>query len=183
MKIMYIHGFGSKFDPNSAKIKSLKRLGDVVGMNLDYTQSPDSILHSLELFAQNNSVDLFVGTSLGAWYASQLSWMTGFPFIAINPAINPQESLRKYEGNGVDYDGKEYTLSVDVINEYDKFHSSDGLVLLDDGDEVFDSSKTAEKCGLPCVRFPMGSHRFDHMNEALPYIHDFYQMISLAGHN
>jgi predicted esterase YcpF (UPF0227 family) len=67
-----------------------------------------------------------------------------------------------------------------VIAEYDEFHSRDGLVLLDEGDEVFDSNETAEKCGLPYVLYRGGNHRFEHMNEALGAIEDFYQMMSVV---
>ena len=32
MKIMYLHGYGSKFDPESAKIQALMKLGEVSGL-------------------------------------------------------------------------------------------------------------------------------------------------------
>ena len=38
MKILYIHGFGSHYDPSKSKVQTLQSLGVVIGINLDYCE-------------------------------------------------------------------------------------------------------------------------------------------------
>lgn len=38
IRIMYLHGYGSRFDPHSDKMQVLSRLGEVFGPDLDYGQ-------------------------------------------------------------------------------------------------------------------------------------------------
>lgn len=38
MKIFYIHGFASRFDPEADKVMALSQIGNVSGGNYDYTR-------------------------------------------------------------------------------------------------------------------------------------------------
>lgn len=173
MNILYIHGWGSEFDSGSNKVTQLSRLGSVVGPNLDYTQGLRAVLDECKGWIQEHDIDLIVGTSLGGYTASHLGARTGLPFVAVNPAINPRESLEKYLGEGVDHVGHQYHLRPEVIADLPLFNMNGfGLVLLDMDDEVLDSSLTAEFIGsrYPVVTFQGGSHRFEHMEDSLGYV-------------
>lgn len=174
MKIMYVHGFGSSFDPTSDKIVTLSQLGEVVGMSYDYTANPHQIKMTLIEFALDNVVDLVVGTSLGGYFAAEVGMVVGVPVVMINPAVNPRETLRKYLGENVDHYGNSYTLTEDTLSGYSFIAVSPvcGLVLLDEGDEVINAFDIATVLAdhFHIVRFPGGSHRFEHMAESLDHI-------------
>ena len=183
MKIFYIHGFGSSFDETSAKITTLKTLGEVSGVDIDYTKSFSDIKKLLIEKIIESKADLIVGTSMGGYYAAELGNELGVPFVAINPAITPYISLQKYVGNGVDWTGKSYSLKKKTVDEYHDISTTGaGLILLDNGDDVIDSTKTFEtlkdKYSVKC--FEGGSHRFEHMNESLDLIKCFYDMASVS---
>ena len=105
MKILYIHGFGSYYHPSKSKIQTLQRLGDVIGVNLDYCEGFEP---SYEKVCEVvSSCDLIVGTSMGGYMASHVGTAYGIPFVALNPAVNPRDSLLKHVGSFVDYGGND----------------------------------------------------------------------------
>jgi len=177
MKIMYIHGFGSTFDVTNPKVQQLARLGEVVGIDIDYTQRTEEIQQQIADFILEQNVTLLVGTSMGGYYAGVVGTKYGVPFVAVNPAINPAETLRKFEGSGITFLGKSYVLHNETIAEYGEFPIGNGrgLILLDLADELIDPNNTAklleEHYQIKC--FEGGSHRFDHLEESLPIIEDF----------
>lgn len=180
MQIHYIHGFASAFDPSSVKLQTLSRLGPVSGQTVDYTQPTDRLIE--RAIAQTNwdAIDLIAGTSMGGWLAAVLGTRLGIPFVAINPSVKPQLTLGKYLGQGVDYQGQPYELTAAAVDSYfDLPTGGQGLILLDEGDEVIDAKATevALKPHYPVICFPGGNHRFAHMQDALPLIQDFLQGI------
>ena len=57
------------------------------------------------------------------------------------------------------------------------------LVLLDMGDEVINSFETRENLtGFPMIEWVGGSHRFDHMNDALQHIKQYLNHCSYVYH-
>ncbi|KXO06855.1 YqiA/YcfP family alpha/beta fold hydrolase [Marinobacter excellens] len=178
LKIYYLHGFASRFYITSDKLKTLARLGPVYGHDIDYTQgSEDIIEESLDKLMRVNP-DLLVGTSMGGWLAGILAAETGIPVVAINPVTEPAQSLRPWIGQGVDHQGQAYQLTDDVVSSYYPFtHYGSGLVLLDQGDELLPWKDTARVLGdyFPVHRFEGGSHRFEHMEEALELIREHVQ--------
>ena len=177
MRILYIHGFGSIFDSNSDKVVALSSLGDVLGIDIDYTQSPDVIHSKILEKVLEHQVDLIVGTSMGGYFAARVGASTGIPFVACNPSIEPEIALLKYVGTHTDYYGREYTLTEEVVNMYNPFVTHGrGLILLDKGDELFDSTKTCEalKDSYDVRMYDGGNHRFTHMNDAIVIIESFY---------
>lgn len=176
MNIHYIHGFASSFDPTSTKIQALSQLGPVGGQNLDYTRPTEQLIEAALANAPWESIDLIAGTSMGGWLAAVLGTRLGKPFVAINPSIAPQNTLGKYIGSGVDFQGQPYELTEAVVGSYfDIPKTGNGLILLDEQDEVIDARATegALKDHYPVVMFPGGNHRFAHMEEALPLIREF----------
>lgn len=172
MKILYIHGFGSKFDPESPKIKSLEKLGTVHGVDLDYTQGYLPCIQEVMRVVYSQKIDLIVGTSMGGYMANMAGVGTGIKFVSINPARDPAVALRKYLGTHVDHYGREFTLEESKLEDYGPFvldSNAHGLVLLDEADEVINSHLTQRLTQdvYPTHMFPGGSHRFEHMEEAL----------------
>lgn len=175
LKSYYLHGFASQFDPTSEKLRTLAELGPVQGHNIDYTQSAEEVVeNSLDKLMQVNP-DLLIGTSMGGWLASILGSETGIPFVAINPVIDPSKSLNKHVGQGIDHQGEAYELTSTVVRSYYPFaRNGSGLVLLDDGDEVIDRQGTIKALEgyYPVHSFSGGSHRFEHMANALELIRE-----------
>jgi len=179
INILYIHGFGSSYDPNSSKVKSLSKLGPVSGVSYDYTKPADeNVKFLINHILENPDIDLIVGTSLGGWYAAEVGSRVGIPTVLVNPAIEPHKTLKKYLGKGVDWDGKEYHLTESVVSSYrDMTHKSAGLILLDDGDEVIPADGVFAKgydSDHGVLKHEGGSHRFEHMEESLEEIESHY---------
>jgi hypothetical protein len=175
MKILYIHGFASKFDVANEKVVGLKSLGEVVGITVDYTRPWIDVFNLLASTAMHERVDLIVGTSLGGYWAAEIGEHFGIPFVALNPSIEPSVTLKRYEGKNVSYTGDEYELSSSVIDSYanrDFAVSGSGLVILDAADEVLDSDRTKRllEPHYAVSVFDGGSHRFEHINESLELI-------------
>lgn len=177
IKVFYLHGFGSNFDPDSEKARALAALGPVAGVDIDYTKDPAELLHLAGDAVAQAAPGLLVGTSMGGWLSSHLGTALGLPFVAVNPALNPANSLRKYLGEFVDYTGVKRVAEEALIARFEPFKlGGRGLVLLDEGDEVIDYRRTVEALSdhFPIKVFPGGNHRFAHMEEALADIRDFY---------
>jgi len=97
-KVYYIHGFGSTTE--SPTIEMLrKEFPDAVGLDYDHNDPELSIsLMFNEIIAndyfKNNVV--IIGSSLGGWYAEQLTKYIVADYILYNPATQPEFSLGKY---------------------------------------------------------------------------------------
>lgn len=187
MKILYIHGFGTEFDPSKEKIKTLldelpKHLCDsdlpvkILGDSIDYCN--EDPVEKMTDFVTRNDIDLIIGTSMGGWTASHVGKNIGIPWVAINPACTPKTSLARYldKSGELDYVGRTINLTESHLNSvYAEPIRSGGLFLFDDGDELFDYKHTLSIVGYdaPHVIFEGGSHRFEHMAEAIPHIAKF----------
>lgn len=183
LNIYYCHGFASQFDPGSSKIEALSKLGPVYGHNIDYTKPVDEIVQQCIDKLIEADIDIIIGTSMGGWLASVAGSRTGVPFVAINPAIEPSQTLRRHIGKGVDYQGNKYELTSSVVSGYGPLPTDGcGLILLDEGDDVFDWRETYDVYHkrYSVVSFPGGSHRFEHMEASLPLIEDFFDGSSLV---
>jgi len=173
--LYYLHGFASHFDITSSKIHTLAKLGSVRGHNIDYTLPAEDVIEdSLDKLMQVNP-DTIVGTSMGGWLAAILAVEAGIPFVAHNPVIDPSKTLKHYIGKGQDYQGSPYELTPAVVDSYYPImENGQGLILVDQGDEVIDWRETHEALDgyYPVQSFPGGSHRFEHMEDALFLIHE-----------
>lgn len=174
--ILYLHGFASFFKPNSDKVNALSKLGQVVGLTLDYSRGAETVLHDALAFAQQRQIDLIVGCSLGGWLAAHIGSQLNLPFVSLNPSIHPSETLTRYNGAGVTFDGKPFHLSADTIAAFPDIPlKGKGLVLLQRGDDILDAelSYTMLKPYYESYLFPDGSHRFDDLAQHLTLISRF----------
>lgn len=178
--IFYVHGFNSS--KGGAKSKLLhERFGKtetIVDLSYHSGNYPDRIYEDLRLQVEeaitlNRNEDLvFVGTSLGAFWASRLAWGFNGKAVLLNPSHDPVINLLKYEGENKNFvTGEEYVLTSDVINDYKGYSVPRGIiptiVALDKGDEVLDYKKALDfyEGSSKVVLFNGGSHRFDHLPE------------------
>ena len=174
-RIMYCHGFASKFDPEKEKVRALSTLAPVDGVTVDYTLPPEDVFAKFTNAVTAPESTLIVGTSMGGFFAAWLGSELGLPFIAINPAISPAKSLRKHIGAGRTHFGAPFLLRQEMVDAYAglKFRlDGDGTIVLDLGDEVIDPHETikAVENRRPLIAFSGGSHRFDHMKALLPRV-------------
>lgn len=178
-RILYCHGFGSNFDPQKDKVKLLSSLAPVDGITVDYTLPPDKVFAAFAGAIQQQHNTLIVGTSMGGFFAAWLGSTLALPFIAINPAVAPENSLRKHIGTGRTYFGTPFNLTHEVVQAYANLPfrlDGTGEIVLDLGDEVLDALETIAMVGdrLPVTTFEGGSHRFDHLPELVSHIRAKY---------
>jgi predicted esterase YcpF (UPF0227 family) len=155
----------------------LQQLGNVFGVDVNYTLDYKIVCEKIKSAVRDNAVDLIVGTSMGGYMAAQIGSKLGIPFVAINPAITPAKTLLCWEGNHIGYDGAPFTLTVPVINTYPDITTDGcGLVLLDRGDEVISANLTANilRDHFKTMIFVGGNHRFAHMTESISVIKEHY---------
>jgi hypothetical protein len=110
--IVYLHGFGST--GNSKKVDAL-----IEKFEADNVFAPDLPVDPSEVaklvgdkvldWYHSNKEDklVFVGTSLGAFYASFFAHTFDAPAVIVNPSVRPNESLKDHVGRNVNYHTKE----------------------------------------------------------------------------
>lgn len=169
-RLFLCHGFASHFDRNKDKARLLGKIAAVDGITVDYTCPPGHIFASFESAIRAQGSELLVGTSMGGFFAAWLGAELNIPFVALNPAVAPAQSLRKYIGEGDTHFGTRYSLNAETVDAYANLPfrtDGRGCVALDMGDEVIDPHHTLNCIGdaLPVLIYPGGSHRFDHLPE------------------
>ena len=121
--IVYLHGFGST--GNSKKVDAL-----IEKFGADNVFAPDLPIDPVEVaklvgdkildwYHSNKEGKLvFVGTSLGAFYASFFAHTFDAPAVIVNPSVRPNESLKDHIGRNVNYHTKEeFWLSIAHLEE------------------------------------------------------------------
>ena len=89
-KLLYIHGFRSS--AQSSTILNVKaNYRDVEVHAFDVTHHPVESIKKIEDYVAEHGINILVGTSLGGFYT--LCAKVDIPKIAVNPAINPEDSL------------------------------------------------------------------------------------------
>ncbi len=122
---------------------------------------------------------MLIGSSLGGFWAQRLAPEFDASMVLINPSVRPDETLAHHTGcYPNEATGGETVLTADDVRAL-KAQRVDPcnpavptLVLLDAGDEVLDH-RLAEAAFRGCGRtivYPGGSHRFEHLPDALPAI-------------
>ena len=133
---------------------------------------------------------LLVGSSLGGFWARYLAPELGAGMVLINPALHPETDLLDVVGpNRNEATGEEYVLTEQQVRALARYQvprcspAVPTLVLLDEGDDLLDYRRAQayyRDCGRVVV-YPGGSHRFDHLAEALPEIRALYDSMDGAG--
>ena len=150
-------------------------MGEVVGVDVDYCEGFDAAFQKVKVAAM--TCDLIVGTSMGGFMASHVGAVLSIPFVALNPAIAPRETLLKYVGSFVDYNGNKKVLDQKTVANYPDFKTVNGcgLILLEAGDKVIDPKHTlrALEDFYDVRMIEGGSHRFDSLSDQIKEIAKF----------
>jgi predicted esterase YcpF (UPF0227 family) len=192
--IVYLHGFNSGHDPHNVKITALRKLDkEVLGFSYDTFSPREEVIQSIVDRIKEYADDLLiVGTSLGAYYADACAKALGVPCVLINPCVDPYNAFsdRSLETEYVNYVHKTVSRLTSETVESWKGHSMTEtvghtyipLVLLADGDEVFDSSETAETLrNYEVMRFLGGTHRFEQIEDSVKSIEIYRNMCKIAA--
>jgi predicted esterase YcpF (UPF0227 family) len=191
--IVYLHGFNS--GATSGKAAWLhQHLPDHTVLAPTYpTHDPDRAPGFLrDYFTRvrrehpGDSKLLLIGSSLGGFWARYLARELNAGMVLINPAIHPDTDLLDVVGSNVNKaTGEQYVLTEAQVRAFARVKQPccdpaiPMLLLLDEGDELLDYRVAREYyrgCGKIVV-FPGGSHRFDHLSEALPEILELYAFL------
>lgn len=188
--IIYLHGFSSSSASNKAGVFKRALAGTRFEI-LDYpAHRPHAAVSSITRAitrASSASPDegvTLMGSSLGGFYARFLAATLDLVenVVMINPALQPQITLKPYiglntnmvTGQSFEFGQQDYAdlVAYDIGSEP---HVKPTLVLLDEGDEVIDyrvAARVYAAAGRVRV-YPGGSHRFEHIDEAMPEIRRF----------
>lgn len=158
--VVYFHGFGSF--PESSKTD---RLRESLSGEYEVHAFPIDIDPEIALAELSEHIDsllledmhrpdkvLFVGTSLGGWWASKLGELYDIPAIVINPSITPHTSLYKHKVS--EEISLKYTpIVTSVKNEY--FFGS--------RDKIIDSTEFRKTLDIIGAKYTVvdASHRFN----------------------
>jgi len=157
--VVYFHGYNSS--PHTDKVARLSKESSfftyAFPIHIDprvaceeLTDKIDNLL--VEMYNQDIKL-IFVGTSLGGWWASKLASEYDCEAVVINPSANPKESLAKY---GVPEHILEQYEEIVIPKKATYFFASN--------DEVIDHTDFIEKVNQEKTSvyiFQEGNHRFN----------------------
>lgn len=188
MIIFVLPGFGSH-NPNRKFYVLKKYLPNAKVIGLSYpSNDPDEIFQSFSnsISAASTYHDdkdlIFLGTSLGGFWAQHLSKIFNGKSILINPALDPCTTLADHIGLNINSYTNDVTILTDeMVHNYMKYYQNGNLitslVLLDRGDELIDSNTTLELSyswvNSTSVIYSGGDHSFQHIKESLLPIKEF----------
>lgn len=188
--LFYIHGFASS--PASWKAQALQRVfqQQLAPQRLHVPAlpfSPAEAIGLLEsqikpLLAQKHLQVGLIGSSLGGYYALYLAQRYGLNAVLINPALRPFDLLENYLGENHNvHTGEAFVFEprhIDELKRFDVEHIDRPdafLLLVQTGDEVLDYRQALAKLPhSPTVLQQGGSHGFDHFEEQIPMLLDFF---------
>lgn len=189
--IIYLHGFNS--GGQSQKAAWLRaQLAPIVVFAPTYVphrghDAARDLRKFIARLRRENPSDpklMLIGSSLGGFWAQVLAPEFGAAMVLINPSVRPDETLARHVGRyRNEATGGETVLTASDVAELRHYRVEPcdprvpTLVLLDSADEVLDF-RVAEAAFRGCGRtlvYPGGSHRFEHLPEALPEILALYR--------
>jgi len=167
--VVYFHGFASGPQGPSPKTQLLRDLGYEVALIAtggDYR--PAGYRAAFARLGLDPAAPLvLMGTSLGGFWARRLGQELGRPWVALNPAVQPSQSLGRYIGPNTRFDtGGSFDWSAAdcaaYMAEEDFPPSTDvpGLIILAEDDEVLDYRVARDEAGsAQVVVLPRGGHQ------------------------
>jgi predicted esterase YcpF (UPF0227 family) len=167
--VFYFHGYNST--PNSGKVDRLREhFPNTFAYPIDIDQDKSVgwlmnqiFLEFLDFINDEKSKVVFVGTSLGAWYAAKMAEVYKVKdCILINPCYSPRSMLQKY---GVPQDILEKYSDMTFAEDYKYFIAKD--------DDVIDFNPVLDTLGNMDVTWTeTGMHRFNgpEFDQVIEYI-------------
>ena len=186
--ILYFHGFASSSNSNKAKIlkkyisKNYKN-AEIIIPDIDNNfKLAVNQIHDLIDNAKHPIV--FIGSSLGGYYASYFSSKFKTKSVLINPAIPPLKDFEMYLGENENYStGEKFIITPEDIRyirkiSYKKYSNAENTyVLLESGDEVLNYKETTKYfSGSYLDIIYGGSHSYESLDEKLKNIVNFIEI-------
>jgi predicted esterase YcpF (UPF0227 family) len=192
VQLLYLHGFNSSPLSNKAETSRLyfnKYFPDVNFHCPQIVTEPDAaILQLNNLIKTVNRQDknakwLFIGSSLGGYFATYLSEKHQGLAVLINPAVKPFELLSDYLGEQTNpYTEEVYQVSTDFIDslksiEQTKINKNNYLIMVQTDDEVLDYRQAIKKYNnAQIIEQAGGDHSFIGYEKMLPDIAKFFHL-------
>lgn len=164
-QIFYIHGFKSSI--NSQTLSDLKYYyPDAKGLTYDFSKPRESVDALVEMLNGIDDDIIIVASSLGGWYAEQISKRVVACYVLYNPCINPELSLPKLNDPDVTEEAlQEYASMTNIVP-----YLAPKTVIVSCDDELIDYRETFKKYDDMCeVIITSGGHRMTAENLALIY--------------
>ncbi|WP_028518255.1 YqiA/YcfP family alpha/beta fold hydrolase [Ruminococcus flavefaciens] len=172
MKILNLHGFMGEADNKNYKaLCEIISPDDIISPQLKYMEtSPTELLEQLSDMLDSDDF-IFVGQSLGGWYADKLSRKFRRPCILTNPCYYPHE-LELIAASGIPVEFLEQYRDMSVSTQNERAYT-----LCSDGDTVLpDNYKNCQKLSEQVIGVH-GSHSTiedigEHISELLTQINN-----------
>jgi predicted esterase YcpF (UPF0227 family) len=183
MRLIYLHGFGSTGD--SEKSRALKAAyGEQSVVCPDLPTDPDAVIALVTaIVLENKDYPLiFVGTSLGGFYANYFAQRFDAPCVLVNPSTKPSVTMRARLGKNTNYatgDTFEVTahdLALFAAMEYATEQDQNGALIslfLAEDDDILDPAVAIK--AFPYTKTKVitkdGGHRYEqHWTTVVDYI-------------
>ena len=186
--IFYFHGFASSANSTKAIVfnKFIKERFPNICLHIPNIDNSieKSFIQLEKLVGENKGDRLFIGSSLGGFYASYFAEKLDSKAVLINPASNPYLGMEMYLGKNTNYSTNEefYLTKKDLevlkLNNVPKVNSPNNyLVLIETGDDIIPFKYSLDfysGCNFRIVNG--GSHSFDSFKEKLEIISKFMEL-------
>ena len=186
--ILYFHGFKSSSD--SGKAQEFKKFIEnntsqtkiiVPDLEDDFKEAHKQIK---TLIDKSNPNILYMGSSLGGYYALYFAQLYKSKSVLINPAIPPLNDFEIHLGKNENYaTGNKFTISKDDISYVRSLHHKkilepkNNLILLESGDEILNYvESTSYFRGSYIDIFYGGNHSYTSIKEKFTKIKDFFDL-------
>lgn len=182
MKIVYLHGFGSA--GNSPKSQALKAVfGDDAVISPDLPMDPDEVIAKIATIVHENKEYpiIFVGTSLGGFYANYFAQRYDAPCVLVNPSTKPSVTMAKRLGKNTNYvTGAEFEITDRHIATFEAMEHAvedqNGALIslfVAEDDDILDPSIALQYFPFTKTKVVTkdGGHRFEkHWDTVVDYI-------------
>ena len=186
--ILYFHGFASSSDSDKAKIikKHISKVSKKLkiftpDLSNEFKEANSQIQ---KLIDKNEKDFVFMGSSLGGYYANFYGNIYNSKVILINPAIPPLKGFEEYLGENENYStGEKFIVTKEDIKFLrtlvaKKFSNQNNtLILLESGDDVLNYIETANYFRGSNIDITFGgSHSYESISNKLEKIVKFLEI-------
>ncbi len=186
--ILYFHGFASSSDSDKAKIikKHISKVSKKIkvftpDLSNEFKEANSQIQ---KLIDENKEDFVFMGSSLGGYYANFYGNIYNSKVILINPAIPPLKGFEEYLGENENYStGEKFIVTKEdikflrtlVAKKYNNQNNT--LILLESGDDVLNYIETAKYFQGSNIYITFGgSHSYESITDKLEKIVKFLEI-------
>lgn len=183
--IVYLHGFNStpqskKATMLSAALGARGKADQFVCPALPHRPAEAIAMIENEMASGRWTQPIFVGSSLGGFYATYLAERHDTPAVLLNPAVRPARDLQQYLGPQQNlYSGERYELTPRHLAELAALEvpvvrPQRYLLIVETGDEVLDYREAVTKyAGARQVVIEGGDHQLASFADHLPLVLEF----------